>query len=132
MNTFKQATRNKLRFRTTSGLLSTEDLWDLPLESKRGPSLLGIATELQAELDQQPTTVLSFFKSTPTKDPVLEHKFEIVKEIVTTKVAENEAKSKEKAKETARAELDNLIAEKQKESIKSMSIEELQKMRDEL
>ena len=36
---FEQAARLKLRFETSRGLLSVEDLWDLPLTSARGASL---------------------------------------------------------------------------------------------
>ena len=33
MNIFESASRNKLRFRTSKGFLSTEDLWGLSLQS---------------------------------------------------------------------------------------------------
>jgi hypothetical protein len=36
MNIFEQATRAKIRFSTPVGMLSVEDLWDLPLTSTQG------------------------------------------------------------------------------------------------
>ena len=36
---FKQAAKAKLRFPSSKGELRVEDLWDLPLTSKTGPSL---------------------------------------------------------------------------------------------
>ena len=37
---FEKATRRKLRFTSAAGLLSTEDLWDLPLTSATGKANL--------------------------------------------------------------------------------------------
>ena len=37
MDIFKQAAKQKLRFKTSQGLVTTEDLWDMPLLSKTKP-----------------------------------------------------------------------------------------------
>ena len=52
MNIFEQATRAKLRFSTPNGMVSTEDLWDLPLTSlnSKRANLDDIARTLDAEL----------------------------------------------------------------------------------
>jgi len=44
MEMFAFATKKKIRFETSKGLLSVEDLWDLPLTSDNGrPNLDDIA-----------------------------------------------------------------------------------------
>ena len=50
-NMFEQATRNKLRFESTKGPLSVEQVWDAPLTSRNGFSLDDIAKQAKRELD---------------------------------------------------------------------------------
>ena len=47
---FEQASRSKFRFNSSQGLLTTEDLWDLPLTSTRYANLNDIAKELNRTL----------------------------------------------------------------------------------
>ena len=59
MNIFEQATRAKIRFSTPVGMLSVEDLWDLPLTSARARANLDdVARLLDAELKS--TSSVSF------------------------------------------------------------------------
>lgn len=46
---FQQATRLKLRFSTSQGQLTVEDLWDIPLTSTRNASLDSIAIDLHIQ-----------------------------------------------------------------------------------
>lgn len=52
-NIFEQAVRQKLRFQTVRGLLTVEQLWDLPLD-KGEVNLYQIATELVADTQSKP------------------------------------------------------------------------------
>lgn len=126
MSIFQQASRAKLRFATQLGQLSIEDLWELPLTSAKGVSLKSIAAELQAQLSAQPMKELDFFDLPETTDSTLQLRFDIVKHIVTTRVAESRDKSAEAAKETKRAQLQALINDKLQEELKNKSVEELQ------
>lgn len=126
MNIFEQASREKLRFSTPVGNVSVEDLWDLPLTSVRGLDLHKIALDLQTELNKEPAKSLDFFAFAPAKNLTLQLKFDIVKHIVTTKVAENHAKSEQAAKDSQREQIKALIAEKKQEDLKSKSVEELE------
>ncbi len=126
MSIFQQASRSKLRFATQLGQLSTEDLWDLPLTSTKGVSLKSIATDLQLQVSAQPLKELDFFDVPEATDITLQLRFDIVKHIVTTRVAESRDKSAEAAKETKRAQLQALINDKLQDELKNKSVEELQ------
>ena len=48
---FEKASRLKLRFSTSIGMLSAEDLWDLPLSSRNGTANLDdVARNLDVDL----------------------------------------------------------------------------------
>lgn len=121
-NKFIQATRLKLRFSTTVGVLSVEDLWDLPLESKNKVNLDSIAIALHRELKD---TKDESFISKSRANPVLEMKLDIVKYIIEVKLQESEDKAKAKAKSEQRAKIADLIEEKQNESLRALSLDEL-------
>ena len=125
MSIFEQASREALRFSTTSGSISTEDLWNLPLTSTRGLNLKDIAVSLQTQLDKQPLKALDFFDSAEVADPTLQLRFDIVKHIVTSKVAEANAKTVEKVRDSQRSQIKALIQDKENEALKGLSIEEL-------
>lgn len=125
-NIFEQAARTKLRFDTERGQLSAENLWDLPLTSEHKLSLDKLAVELNREI--KATAEESFVKNAK-KDTVLQLRFDIVKHIIDTKVAENEAKTKEKVRETQLSKIDEVIAKKQDAALENLSLEELEKMR---
>ena len=132
MSIFQQASRAKLRFATQLGQLSTEDLWELPLTSAKGVSLKSIATDLQKQITAQPMKELDFFELSEATDNTLQLRFDIVKHIVTTRVAESRDKSAEAAKETKRAQLQALINEKLQDELKGKSVAELQAELDSL
>ena len=50
INLFEYATRTVLRFASTRGLISVEQLWDVPLRSNDGFDLDAIARSLSQEL----------------------------------------------------------------------------------
>lgn len=115
---FKQASKIKLRFTTSKGNLSMEDLWDLSL-----PSLDKIAVALDEELAKSPRK--SFITNNTPKNDELELKFNIVKEIISTKMKEKADKEAAKDKAAEKARLTELLAKKQSEKLESLSEEEL-------
>ena len=126
---FITATKNKLRFSSTKGLLTTEDLWDLVLESKNGnnPDLNSVAKNIAREIKQFGD---EDFVGTTTSDKTdeLKLKLEIVKFVIETKKAEHAAK----LLANKNAELKRIIAEtinnKQNQALQEKSLEELQAM----
>lgn len=131
MSIFEQASKDKLRFQTVKGNLTVEQLWDLPLD-KGEVNLYQLATELLVDTQNKPEQALSFFKKTTSKNELAQLKFDIVKHIVTTKVAEIEDKTNEAVKQSEIAELDKLIAAKEAEAKAGLSLDELKAMKAKL
>lgn len=124
LNIFAVAARKKLRFASTKGLLSTEQLWDLPLTSRDGVSLDAIAIAIDEEIQALPKKSFVASKANTGKAE-LELRLEILKHIIDTK--ETEAASKAKAASNAQEieQLTNLLEAKQLDELKGLSKEEI-------
>lgn len=124
MNNFKTATREKLRFQTSKGPLSVEQLWDLKLTP-----LATIVKNLKKELKKDNDDELSFLDETSSPvDKTLELKFNVVKEIYIAKKEERDSIKTAAAKKEHNEKIMALIAEKQAEGMKGKTIEELTSM----
>ena len=121
---FEYATRNKVRF-PFKGLISVEDLWDLTLTN-----LDSIYKTLNKQVKQSEEESLLNTKTTVDKE--LDVQIAIVKHIVAVKLAEQEAREKASAKKTQKQKIMAIIASKQDEALQNSSVEDLQKMLDEL
>lgn len=118
-NLFVQASRTKLRFQTTKGFATTEDLWDLSLASL---DTIAIATNKRLK----ETKSESFLnKSTTTSGSDDELRLEILKFVITTKQNEKENRENEIQKKQQLAYLQGLLNEKETEADKNMSPEEI-------
>jgi restriction endonuclease S subunit len=123
-NIFEYAVRNKVRF-PFKGMISAEDLWDLSLTN-----LDSIYKTLNKQVKQSEEESLL---QTKTKvDEELEVQIAIVKYIVSVKLAEQEAREKASAKKAQKQKIMSIIAAKQDEALQNSSIDDLQKMLDEL
>lgn len=122
---FEKATRMKLRFTTSKGSVTTEDLWDLPLTG-RGANLNDLAKSLNKQLKEDAEE--DFVKAKSTADQEITLKFDIVKHVILVKLNEAE-EAKQKADNKARKQMImGLIAEKEQESLKNKSADELRAM----
>ena len=128
-NLFIRASRAKIRFQTAVGMLTTEDLWDLPLSAKNKVDLDGIARNLYNTIREQDD--VSFVKPVP-KDDYLQLAFDIVKHIIDVRVAERDAAAQAADKAAKKSKLLEVIARKQDQELENASVEELQKMVQEL
>jgi hypothetical protein len=123
---FEKATRLKLRFESTKGLLSVEDLWDLPLQTTRSgaASLDSVAIGLNRQIKE--ATTVSFVDETTRANDELQLKFDVVKHIIEVRKAENAAAALKRERETTKQRILEIIAKKQDQSLENASIEELQ------
>lgn len=121
---FEKAVRMKLRF-PFRGLCSVEDLWDLSVED-----LDSVFKELNAELKEAKGE--SLLETKTKTDEILELKAAIIKRIVAVKLEEQKARENEMLKAEKKQKLLSILAEKQDEQYKGMSIEELNRLVDEL
>lgn len=123
-NMFELASRSKVRF-PYKGMISVEDLWDLPVEA-----LDSIYKTLNAKVKQSNEESLL---SKPTKqDAELTMQIEIVKRIVAVKQEEAALRLKAKEQREKKQRLMEILANKQDEELKGKSTEEIQKMLAEL
>lgn len=132
MSIFEIASRKKLRFQGPKGPLTTEQLWDLPLNSGDGLSLDALAVETNRklrELDAEESFVAPVSRK-GLDDLAL--KLDILKYIISVKLSEAAATRKSQADAKQRDLLISILAEKENEELKKMSPAELRRQIEEL
>ena len=115
---YKEATKQKLRFSTPRGLLTTEQLWDLSLTD-----LDTLAVSLETE--HKESGKKSFLVTKSVKDKVAKLRFDVVLDVLTTKVDEANAAKEAKDDKEHNNKILSLIAEKQDDALKGKSIAQL-------
>ena len=123
---FEKAARLKLCFDTVKGLLSVEDLWDLPLTSLRGTNLDDIARSLHSKLKNSDD--VSFVVKERKSDETVQLAFDVVKHIIDVKLVERDAAMIQVANKEKKQQLMALIDQKQNEALGALSVDELRKM----
>lgn len=126
-NLFEVATRRKFRFSMSKGQISTEDLWDLSLESLN--SLAKSMNKKVKELDEE-----DFInKKTPSKaDEDLKDAFELVKYVIKVKLDEKAARLEAAEKLERRRKIQEALEKAEGKELESKSADELKKMLEEL
>lgn len=128
---FEKASRMKLRFNTSKGMLSVEDVWELPLTSNSGRvNLDDIAKELFKQLKE--SDVVSFVTKKTDSNEYTQLAFDIIKHIIDIKLLEREENARIKSNKEKKQQLLALIAQKENEQLGGMSLEELKTMVDQL
>jgi hypothetical protein len=126
INIFEYASRKKLRFASTRGELSVEQLWDVPLRSRDDFNLNIIAKAASKAVKE--ATEESFVDSTRTALHVrLETTLEIVKSIIETKINDEDTAKKRADNKIERERLLAILAEKQAGKLSALSENELKK-----
>ncbi|MDR6779538.1 CHASE3 domain sensor protein [Paenibacillus peoriae] len=121
---FEVALKNKFRF-PYKGLVSTEDLFDLKVED-----LDAIFKTLNSQLKRVKEESLLDTKTKEDKE--LEVKIEIVKYIVSAKLAEKELHLKVREQKEQKQKILAILSTKQNEDLQNKSVEELKAMLDKL
>lgn len=124
MNLFEVATRNKYRY-PYKGMITTEDLWDLPVEEldRIYKYLNGEAKKAKEE---------SLLEEKNAGDQVLSNKIEIIKYIVSIKQEEKKERVSAAERKLRKQHLLEVLARKEDQALESSSIEDLKKMLEEL
>lgn len=123
MEIYKLASKTGLRFPTTQGMLSVEQLWTLKITA-----LSNLAKAAKKVLNKDNDDELSFLDDNTTVNVEDQLRFDIVKDIYLTKKAENEALRTAADKKAFEQKILMLIAEKQEDSLRGKTIEELEAM----
>lgn len=116
---YKKALRTKLRFSTTKGKLTTEDLFDLSLTD-----LNNLAIALDKKLSETPRK--SFISDITPDTQEDELRFNIVKDIITLKLVERNAAQNAKVKAAEKAQLLEILHRKQNEALENLSVAEIE------
>jgi hypothetical protein len=127
---FQKASRKKLRFESPQGLLSVEDLWDLPLQSSKAANLDDIAKALFRKVKDQDD--VSFVVKSKAQDDTLQLKFDVVKHIIDVRLAEAEVAETAKANKEKKQQILAIIAAKESEALMGSSLDELRRMAESL
>jgi hypothetical protein len=125
-NIFEIASRAKLRFTSTRGLLTVEQLWDLPLLTQDGFCLDAVAREANKNLKSLTEESFVATERTPAHDKA-EVTLEVVKHIIAVKIAEEAANKKRAENRVKKARLLEILAEKEDGKMSELSVKELQK-----
>ena len=115
---YKKASQLKLRIATTFGSLSVEQLWDLTI-----PKLDAIAVRLEEAYKE--SGAKSFVVKKTKKDAELKLAFDVVLDILTTKVENAAIASKSADTKAHNQKILSLIADAEDEELKGKSKEEL-------
>lgn len=121
---FIKASREKMRF-PYKGMATVEDLWDLTVTEldKIYKSLNTKAKQAQEE---------SLLEVKTSEDETLMVQIEIIKYIVSVKLEEKKSAEMARERKEQKQKIMSILASKQDEALQGKSIEELEKMLDEL
>lgn len=124
-NLFECATRNKIRFATLRGEITTEHLWDVPLRSNDGFNLDAIARTCSKALKD--ATEESFVATTRTAASArLETSLELVKYVIAAKLSDEALAKKRAENRVEKEKLLALLAEKQDGKLSKLSEKDLE------
>jgi hypothetical protein len=121
---FEKATREKFRYPSTKGLLTTEQLWELPLTAKSGFSLDDVAKAVNAELKAIDTESL-VGTATNQAQATVETKVGGVKHVIAFRLAEDQAAKAAAAKKLEKEKLIAVLGRKQDAVLENLTEAEL-------
>lgn len=120
---FELATRQKLRFASPKGLLTVEDLWDLPMT---GNSSLDTVSKL-ANRDVKVSAEESFVADATPVNETAVLKLDVLKHIIAVRKAEQAVRLAAQEKAERRRKLLDLLAKQDEAKDEAMSREDILK-----
>jgi hypothetical protein len=125
-NIFEYASRNKVRFQSTRGDLSLEQLWDVPLRSRDDFNLNAVAKSASKALKD--ISEESFVETERTPEHVrLETVLDVVKYVIDAKLADEDAAKKRADNRVEKEKLLSILAEKQAGKLSELTEKELRR-----
>jgi len=124
MSLFEQATRGKLRFSTDRGVLTVEQLWDMPLQSKTNFDLDTIAKGVNRELKAVGEESFVATSTNPAAG-VLTLKLDVLKHIIGVKMNENKIAAERSARTEERQKLLGILDKKQDAALEELTPEQI-------
>jgi hypothetical protein len=128
MDIYKRAMRKKLKFQTSRGVLSTEDMFDIKVE-ELDKWAIALNKKIKAEEGESYRKDQKQSSTQSTDDKL---RLDLLVDIINTKEKDAETAEKAIATKQRKARLAELIAEKKDEDLKDMSVEELEAMHADL
>ena len=122
---FEKLIKEKVRFKTAQGIVTSEDVYDLGLED-----LNTLAKSLNKQIKDSEEE--SFIKTKTTANTTLELKFEFVKHVIDVKLKEADERKTAKEKAVKRAKIMELMNQKENEELSSKSLDDLKKLLEEV
>lgn len=128
---YKKASQQKLRIATSRGMLSVEQLWDLPKE-EIGQLAVALRKRIKDARGINGDSELDFLQPAEhAEETADELTFRILKDIYQTLQADEDSARRLAAKRQRNRKLLEVIARKQDQELEGKSIEELEKMLEE-
>lgn len=127
MSIFEKATRLKMRWDTGIGLLSVEQLWDLPLTTRAEsrPSLDALARHVNGQLKALGEESFVVLTPDPRKGE-LETKLEVLKHIIKVKLEDKAAAEKAAENAERKRKLLGALAHKEEKELEGMTREQIE------
>lgn len=128
MNIFEFVARNKVRFESSHGALTFEQLWDVPLRPKDSKDDFHLDAVAKTANKALKDVGESFVETKKTADHARhEIVMEVVKYVIDTKLAEEAVAKKRAANKLEREQLLAILAEKQAGKLSELSERDLKK-----
>lgn len=129
---YKLAAQTRLRFSSTKGELTVENLYDLPLTSKNGSSLDSMACAVSAELKTMSEESFVEPSNSNPRKKVLELSLDLLTDVIKTKQDENAARTLKAERDARAAKIRELLAQKRDQTLSEKSEGDLEKELKEL
>ena len=129
-NMYQKAAELKLRFDSAKGLISVEDLQDLPLRSTNGASLNEVAIRIHNAMESNET--LDFIEDKTPTNTTNQLRMDIVKDIIENKLATIAASQQRAENKIQREKIMEILEQKSDSAMLKKTPAELRKMLDKL